>query len=53
MASMLLSAMSDKDLLNAMMTHYEPRIQNCLLNANLKSTQETIAFLTKLQTLEN
>ena len=52
-ASMLSPAMSDQDLLGAMISHYEPRIQNCLINANLKSTQEALAFLTKLRSLEN
>jgi hypothetical protein len=51
MASLLSPAMSDQDLLGAMITHYEPRIQNCL-SANLRSTQETLAFLAKLQSLE-
>jgi hypothetical protein len=41
---MLPPAMSDQDLLGAMITHYEPRIQNCLTSANLKSTQEALAF---------
>jgi len=36
--------MSDQDLLGAVITHYEPRIQNCLISANLKSTQEALAF---------
>jgi hypothetical protein len=49
MASILSPAMSDLDLLGAMITHYKPRIQNCLISANLKSTQEALAFLTKLQ----
>ena len=31
MAIMLSPAMSDQDLLGAMITHYEPRIQNCLI----------------------
>ena len=53
MASMLSPAMSDQDLLSAMVTHYEPRIQACLISANLKSTQEAIAVLTKLHSLEN
>jgi hypothetical protein len=53
MASILSPAMSDQDLLGAMISHYEPRIQRCLISANLKSTQETLAFLTKLQSLEN
>ena len=53
MASMLSPAMSDQDLLSAMITHYEPRVQSCLISANLKSTQEALAVLTKLQSLEN
>ena len=36
LASMLSPAMSDKDLLGAMKTRYEPRIQNCLISVNLK-----------------
>ena len=40
MASMLSPAMSDKDLLIAVITHYEPSVQICLISANLKSTQE-------------
>ena len=44
MASMLTLAMS---------THYEPRIQACLIGANVKSTHEALAVLTKLQSLEN
>jgi len=53
MASMLSPAMSDLDLLGAMVTHYEPRIQACLISANVKSTQEALAVLTKLQSQEN
>ena len=53
MASVLSPAMSDQKLLGAMVTLYKPRIQNCLISANLKSTQEALAFLTKLQFLEN
>ena len=45
MASMLSPAMSDQDLLGAMVTHYEPRIQACLISANVKSTQEALAVL--------
>ena len=51
-ANMLSPAMSDQDLLGAMVTHYEPRIQTCLISANVKSTQEALAVLTKLQSLE-
>jgi hypothetical protein len=53
MASMLSPAMSEQDLLGAMVTHYELKIQACLLSANVKSTQEALAVLTKLQSLEN
>jgi hypothetical protein len=53
MASMFTPAMSDQDLLGAMITHYEPRIQACPLSVNLKSTQEALAVLSKLQSLEN
>jgi hypothetical protein len=53
MANMLSPAMSDQDLLSAMVTHYEPRIQACLISANVKSTQEAIAVFTKLHSLEN
>ena len=53
LASMLSPVMSDQDLLGAMITHYEPRIQNCLISSNLKSTQEALTYLTKLQSLEN
>jgi hypothetical protein len=38
---------------SAMMTHYEPRIKNFLISANVTSTQEAFAFLTKLQSLES
>jgi len=53
MASMLSPAISDQDLFGAIVTHYEPRIQACLISANVKSTQEALAVLTKLQSLEN
>jgi len=53
MASILSPAMSDQGLFGAMVTHYDPRIQACLISANVKSTQEVFAVLTKLQSLEN
>jgi hypothetical protein len=52
MAIMLSPAMSDQDLVGAMVTH-ETRIQACLISANVKSTQEARAVLTKLHSLEN
>ena len=50
---MLSPAMSYQDQLGAMITHYKPRIQSGLISAILKSNQEALAFLTKLQPLEN
>jgi len=50
---MLSTVMSDQDILGAMTTHYEPRIQNCLLSVKLNSTQAAFVFLTKLRSLEN
>ena len=46
-------AMSDQDLQGAVVTHYEPRIQACLISDNVKSTHEALAVLTKLHSLEN
>jgi hypothetical protein len=53
MASMLSPVMSDQDLLSALMTHYEPNIQTCLIGSNVKTTQDAIAVLAKLQAIEN
>jgi hypothetical protein len=53
MASMLSPAMSNQDLLGAMVTHYEPRMQACLISVNVKSKQEALAVLSKQQSLEN
>jgi len=53
MASMLSPVMSDQGLLGDIVTYYEPRIQACLISAKVNSTQETLAVLTKLQSLEN
>ena len=52
MVSMLSPAMPDRDALGAMVTHYEPRIMTCLINANVESTQKALAVLTKLQSPE-
>jgi hypothetical protein len=48
MACMLSPAMSDQDLLGAIVTHYEPRIPACLISANIKSTQEALAVLNQI-----
>jgi hypothetical protein len=37
---MLFPAMSEQELLGAMITHYEPRIQNSLISTNLKSIKK-------------
>jgi len=43
--------MSDLDLLSALTSHFEPRVQQGLICNNLKSTQDALAFLAKLQGL--
>ena len=53
MACMLSPAMSHQGLFSAMTTHYVPRIQNFLVSAKLQSTQEALAFISKLKSLEN
>jgi hypothetical protein len=52
MASQLNPSMSDQELLSALISHYGHQLQRCLLSAKLKTTQEALAFLSKLQTLE-
>jgi hypothetical protein len=51
MASTLNPPMSDLDLLSALTSHFEPRIQQGLICSNLQSTQDALAFLAKLQGL--
>jgi len=51
MASTLNPPMSDLDLLSALPSHFEPRVQQGLICSNLQSTQDALAFLAKLQGL--
>ena len=51
MASTLSPPMSDLDLLSALTSHFEPRVQQGLICSNLQSTQDALAFLAKLQGL--
>jgi hypothetical protein len=51
MASTLNPPMSDLDLLSALTSHFEPRIQQGLICSNLQSTQDALAFLAKLDGL--
>jgi hypothetical protein len=39
--------MSDLDLLSALTSHFEPRVQQGLICSNLQCTQDTLAFLAK------
>jgi hypothetical protein len=48
MASMLNLAMSEEDLVGAMINHFPPEVQNGMICGNLKKTQEALAFLGKM-----
>jgi len=50
-ASTLNPPMSDLDLLLALTSHFEPRVQQGLICSNLQSTQDALAFRAKLQGL--
>jgi hypothetical protein len=45
--------MSEEDLVGAMIGHFQPEVQNSMVYGNLKTTQDTLAFLGKIQGLEN
>ena len=53
MASTLKPPMSDMDLLSALTSHFEPRVQQGLICSNLQSTQDALVFLAKLQGLDD
>jgi hypothetical protein len=53
MASTLNPPMSDPDLLSALTSRFEPRVQQGLICSNLQSTQDALAFLAKLQGLRD
>jgi len=43
--------MTDMDLLSALTSQYEPRVQQGLLCGNFKSTQDVLGYLFKVQGL--
>jgi hypothetical protein len=47
MASTMNPPMSDLDLLSALTSHFEPRVQQGLICSSLQSTQDALAFLAK------
>jgi hypothetical protein len=49
LASSLDPPMTDMDLLSALNSHYEPRVQQGLLCGNFKFTQEVLGYLSKMQ----
>jgi hypothetical protein len=51
-ASMLNPPLSEEDLAGAMVGHFLPEIQNGMICANLKTTQDAIAHLGNMQALE-
>jgi hypothetical protein len=51
LASTLDPPMTEMDLLSAMTSHFEPRVQQGLICGNLKNSQDALAFLCKFQGL--
>jgi hypothetical protein len=51
MESTMKSPISDLDLISALTGHFERRVQQGLICSNLQSTEDTLAFLAKLQGL--
>ena len=52
LASTLDPPMSETDLLSALTSHFEPRVQQGLICGNFKTTQDALAHLAKFQGLE-
>ena len=52
LASNLQPPLTDLDLIGAVTSHFSIEIQRSLVSANLKSTEDTVTFLEKLQSLE-
>jgi hypothetical protein len=52
MASMLNPPLSEEDLVGAMIGHFPPDVQNGMFCGNLKTTQDVLAFLSKMHGLE-
>jgi hypothetical protein len=53
LASSLDPPMTDMDLLSALTSHYELRVQQGLLCGNLKCTQDVLGYLSKVQGLND
>jgi hypothetical protein len=53
LASNLQPPLTDLDLIGAVTSHFSIEIQRSLVSANLKSTEDTVTFLEKLQSLED
>jgi hypothetical protein len=51
-ALMLNPPLSEEDLVGAMINHFPPEVQNGMVCGNLKTTQDILAFLSKMQGLE-
>jgi len=51
LASTLDPPMTEMDLLSAMTSHFEPRVQQGLICGNFQNTQDALAFLAKYQGL--
>jgi hypothetical protein len=49
---MLNPPLSEEDLVGAMIGHFPPEVQNGMVCRNLKTTQDTLAFLSKMHSLE-
>ena len=52
LASTLEPPLQDTDLLSALISHYEPHIQQGLLCGNFKCTQDVLGYLSKVQSLQ-
>jgi hypothetical protein len=53
LAASLQPPLSEYDLLGALTSHYPMDIQKCMISANLKSNQDALTFLGKMQTLDD
>jgi len=53
MAANLTPKMSDLEIIDAIGGHYPNYIQRALLSANVKTIQEALSFLNKLQVMED
>jgi hypothetical protein len=52
LAANLHPPLSEYDLLGALTAHYPYEVQKCMISANLKSNQEALALLCKLQAMD-